>query len=118
MKILLISLFAILFFVVDGSAQSSDLTWSELKQTQAADRLQMEKMQKETLASLKELQQTQLEKMLTTSPSASQMITLAQELKTERTEFARIHADERSKLAQTQADERKAFLQNKPSAKP
>ena len=100
------------FFVASGvkaqETTSRTLDWEELKRVQAAERMQLENVQKETLRQTIEIQRESLKAVAGSTGPTQQ---LATEQKQERLELAKIHADERAKLAAVHAQERKDFQQ-------
>ena len=103
------SLFLVFGFVVANAQNNvSDLTWSELKTQQNAERTSMENRQKDELQKLQEAHKLEIE---TVQGNTGPLQSVAQRYSQERVILAKIHADERKDLAKIHADERKTFLQ-------
>lgn len=85
---------------------SNDLTWSELKAQQTAERNNLIIMQKDTLDFLLETQKAIIGRFAGGEINTSEML---QTFKAEKMELIKTFSDERIKLAQIHADERKNF---------
>ncbi|HEU0046075.1 MAG TPA: hypothetical protein VFQ43_00555 [Nitrososphaera sp.] len=106
MKLLFLSLFAVLCFGISSLGQSNqNLTWPELKIVQKEERMALDAAQKDEQAKLYEIQKAQLDALLKTA-SQTGILDFAAQLREERMEMSRLHSEERKKLAETQSLER------------
>ncbi len=115
-KYFLIAVLGALFFTVSTKAQSSELTWQELKKQQAEERISLESIQRETLNKMIETQRIQLETVkseLVKAENASNPIRLdviVDRLIQERKDLISVYSQERTKLMQAHSEERKVYL--------
>ncbi len=110
-KYFLVAIFLGLFLTVSAKAQSSDLTWQELKKQQTEERISLENIQRETLNKMIETQKIQLEAVKAENTSNPNLLaTIVGKLIEEREALIRVHSEERTKLAQTRSEERKLYL--------
>ncbi|MGI8787242.1 MAG: hypothetical protein ACR2HG_05715 [Pyrinomonadaceae bacterium] len=115
-KYFLIAFFGALFFTVSIKAQSSDLTWQELKKPQTEERVSLENTQRETLNKIIETQMIQLETLKgelvkegnTSSPVRLDVI--IDRFIQERKDLISVYSQERTKLMQAHSEERKVYL--------
>jgi len=112
----LIAIFLGLFLTISTKAQSSDLTWQELKKQQNEERVSLENIQRETLNKTIETQKIQLETVkgelarAENASNPSRLDVIVDRLIQERRDLVSVHSQERTRLMQAHSEERKVYL--------